>query len=110
MLQLQEQAVASLWGAGVFGVEMFLLDDGTILLNEVAPRPHNTGHYTYEACECDQFENHLRAVLGLPLGGTALRVGARYVPRNNAENIERSICYSSVRCTTGSVRTSICFY
>eukprot|EP00953_Heterococcus_sp_UTEX-ZZ885_P035482 18318-Heterococcus_DN1.PRE.4 len=55
---------------------MFLLNDGTILLNEVAPRPHNTGHYTYEACECDQFENHLRAVLGLPLGGTALRVGA----------------------------------
>jgi phosphoribosylaminoimidazole carboxylase len=80
--QLQVQAVASLWGAGVFGVEMFLVSDGTILLNEVAPRPHNTGHYTYEACECDQFENHLRAVLGLPLGGTALRVGARYVPRN----------------------------
>lgn len=40
------------------------------------PRPHNSGHYTYEACECDQFENHLRAVLGLPLGGTMLRVGA----------------------------------
>lgn len=39
-------------------------------------RPHNSGHYTYEACECDQFENHVRAVMGLPLGGTALRVGA----------------------------------
>lgn len=70
------KAVASLWGAGIFGVEMFLLEGGTVLLNEVAPRPHNTGHYTYEACECDQFENHLRAILGLPLGGTALRVGA----------------------------------
>ena len=39
-------------------------------------RPHNSGHYTYEACECDQFKNHLRAVLGLPLGGVDLRVGA----------------------------------
>lgn len=39
-------------------------------------RPHNSGHYTYEACECDQFENHVRAVMGLPLGGTSLRVGA----------------------------------
>lgn len=39
-------------------------------------RPHNSGHYTYEACDCDQFENHLRAVLGLPLGGTSMRVGA----------------------------------
>ncbi|CAM9528991.1 unnamed protein product [Chrysoparadoxa australica] len=71
-----ETAVASLQGAGVFGVEMFLLADDTILLNEIAPRPHNTGHYTIEACECDQFENHLRAMLGLPLGGTDLVVGA----------------------------------
>lgn len=39
-------------------------------------RPHNSGHYTYEACDCDQFENHVRAVLGLPLGGTSLRVGS----------------------------------
>ncbi|CAM9365244.1 unnamed protein product, partial [Laminaria digitata] len=69
-------AVESLWGAGVFGVELFLMKDGSVLLNEIAPRPHNSGHYTYEACECDQFENHVRAVLGLPLGGTSLRVGA----------------------------------
>ncbi|KAG5179448.1 AIR carboxylase-domain-containing protein [Tribonema minus] len=73
---LASKAVASLWGAGIFGVEMFLTPEGDVLLNEVAPRPHNTGHYTYEACECDQFENHLRAILGLPLGGTRLRVGA----------------------------------
>ncbi|CAM9551919.1 unnamed protein product [Scytosiphon promiscuus] len=70
------RAVESLWGAGVFGVELFLLKDGSVLLNEIAPRPHNSGHYTYEACECDQFENHVRAVMGLPLGGTGLRVGA----------------------------------
>ena len=60
---------------GIFGVEMFLLEDGSVLLNEIAPRPHNTGHYTMEACGVDQFEQHLRAVLGLPLGDCQLRVG-----------------------------------
>lgn len=71
---IAEKAVATFSGAGIFGVEMFLLSDGTILLNEVAPRPHNSGHYTMEACETSQFENHLRAILGLPLGSTALKV------------------------------------
>ncbi|CAE7269091.1 ade6 [Symbiodinium necroappetens] len=60
---------------GIFGVEMFLLEDGSVLLNEIAPRPHNTGHYTMEACGVDQFEQHLRCVLGLPLGDCQLRVG-----------------------------------
>ena len=64
---------------GVYGVEVFLLDDGkdTVLFNEVAPRPHNSGHYTIEACGMDQFEVHLRAILGLPIppGATHLRVG-----------------------------------
>jgi 5-(carboxyamino)imidazole ribonucleotide synthase len=56
----------------VFGVELFLLADGSLLLNEIAPRPHNSGHYTIEACVTSQFENHLRAVLGLPLGDTRM--------------------------------------
>jgi hypothetical protein len=46
------------------------MSDGSVLLNEVAPRPHNTGHYTIEASDCCQFENHMRAVMGLPLGST----------------------------------------
>ena len=66
-------AVAALDGAGIFGVEMFLLPDGSLLLNEVAPRPHNSGHYTIEACVTSQFEQHLRAVLGWPLGDPSLR-------------------------------------
>lgn len=66
-------AVAALDGAGVFGVEMFLLPDGSLLLNEVAPRPHNSGHYTIEGCVTSQFEQHLRAVLGWPLGDPSLR-------------------------------------
>jgi len=69
-------AISTFEAAGIFGVELFLLDDGRVLLNEIAPRPHNSGHYTIEACETDQFEMHLRAVLGLPLCGASLRVGA----------------------------------
>ncbi|MGH1340431.1 MAG: 5-(carboxyamino)imidazole ribonucleotide synthase [Nannocystales bacterium] len=57
---------------GVVGVEMFLLADGQVWLNEIAPRPHNTGHYTLDACATSQFENHLRAVLDMPLGDTSL--------------------------------------
>lgn len=74
--QLAERAVATLDGAGIFGVEMFLLPDGSLLLNEIAPRPHNSGHHTIEACHTSQFENHLRAILALPLGDTSLRVPA----------------------------------
>ncbi|VDC04033.1 unnamed protein product [Peniophora sp. CBMAI 1063] len=69
-----EKAVQSLEGAGVFGVEMFLTESGDILVNEIAPRPHNSGHYTIEACETSQYENHLRAILSLPLGSTSLKV------------------------------------
>lgn len=69
-------AVAPLEGCGIYGVELFVTADGRVLLNEVAPRPHNSGHYTIEACETDQFEQHLRAIAGLPLGSTALRVPA----------------------------------
>ena len=47
---------------------------GSLLLNEIAPRPHNSGHHTIEACHTSQFENHLRAILSLPLGSTSLRV------------------------------------
>ncbi|KAI5780920.1 phosphoribosylaminoimidazole carboxylase [Geopyxis carbonaria] len=65
--RLAEKAVSSFWGAGVFGVEMFLLEDGSLLLNELAPRPHNSGHYTIEACPTSQYEAHLRAITGLPL-------------------------------------------
>jgi len=69
-------AVAALEGAGVFGVEVFLLPDGQVLLNEVAPRVHNSGHVTMNACATSQFENHLRALLGWPLGDTSMTAGA----------------------------------
>lgn len=74
--QIAERAIATFCGAGIFGVELFLMPDGSLLINEIAPRPHNSGHYTLEASETTQFENHLRAVVGLPLGSTALKVPA----------------------------------
>jgi len=57
---------------GILGVEFFLLADGGLLVNEIAPRPHNSGHHTLDACATSQFEQQLRAVLGLPLGSTRL--------------------------------------
>ncbi len=57
---------------GTLAVEMFLTDNGEIFINELAPRPHNSGHYTIDLCETDQFEQHVRAVCNLPLGQTRL--------------------------------------
>ncbi|XP_047964476.1 phosphoribosylaminoimidazole carboxylase, chloroplastic [Salvia hispanica] len=70
------KAVSSLEGAGIFAVELFLTADGQILLNEVAPRPHNSGHHTIESCFTSQYEQHLRAVVGLPLGDPSMKVPA----------------------------------
>ncbi len=62
--------MAGLGYVGVLAVELFETADGTLIANEMAPRVHNSGHWTIDAAACDQFENHLRAVLGLPLGST----------------------------------------
>ena len=67
---LAVRTVEVLGGVGIFGVEMFLTEAGALLVNEVAPRTHNSGHHTIEANVTDQFEQHLRAVVGLPLGST----------------------------------------
>ena len=69
-------AIECIDGVGSFGVELFLEPDGRLCINELAPRVHNSGHYTIEACECSQFENHVRAVLGWPLGSPRMRTPA----------------------------------
>ncbi|WP_009632919.1 5-(carboxyamino)imidazole ribonucleotide synthase [Synechocystis sp. PCC 7509] len=77
--QIQEIAhklLNSLQAVGIFGIELFLLSDRQVLVNEIAPRTHNSGHFTLDACECSQFEQHLRAVCDLPLGNAALRAPA----------------------------------
>ena len=67
-----EDVLSALDGRGVLGVELFEVD-GDVLVNEVAPRPHNSGHYTIEGCHVSQFEHFARAILGLPLGDVSLR-------------------------------------
>jgi 5-(carboxyamino)imidazole ribonucleotide synthase len=58
--------------AGVFAVELFLTRSGDVLVNEIAPRPHNSGHFSIEACESSQFDQYVRLLLGLPLGSPRL--------------------------------------
>lgn len=116
-----QKAVGSLEGAGVFAVELFLTEDsqvliyilGTlpflfsfftyqsfsssqILLNEVAPRPHNSGHQTIECCYTSQFEQHLRAVVGLPLGDPSMRTPASIMYNILGEDDVIDICLSFI--------------
>jgi 5-(carboxyamino)imidazole ribonucleotide synthase len=77
--ELARAVVDELDGVGIFGVEFFIDRDDKAWINEIAPRPHNSGHHTFEACATDQFEQHLRAVLGLPLGSTEQFVPAALV-------------------------------
>ena len=84
--ELEDEAIAlataladHLDAVGVLAVELFVVADGRLLVNEVAPRPHNSGHATIDAAATSQFENHLRAVLDLPLGDTSVPVPAAMV-------------------------------
>jgi 5-(carboxyamino)imidazole ribonucleotide synthase len=70
--QIAEKIMAVLKGAGTFGIEMFVTQDDNIVINEIAPRVHNSGHHTLQSSETSQFEQHLRAILGLELGNTKL--------------------------------------
>ena len=69
--EIARAAAEALGHVGVMAVEMFLLPDGGLLINEIAPRVHNSGHYTLGACATSQFEQHVRAVCGLPFGSVA---------------------------------------
>jgi phosphoribosylaminoimidazole carboxylase PurK protein len=70
--KIARQVIESFNGIGVFGVEMFLTENDQVVINEVAPRVHNSGHLTMDLCDVGQFEMHLRAITGLPLTGTSL--------------------------------------
>jgi len=69
---IAKKTMEVLKGAGVFGVEMFIDQDDKIIINEIAPRVHNSGHHTLQSCKTSQFEQHIRAILGLKLGSTDL--------------------------------------
>lgn len=72
VIDISVKSIKILDGVGIFAVELFLTHSGEVLVNEIAPRPHNSGHYTVEACATSQFEQIIRAVTNLPLGSTKL--------------------------------------
>ncbi|MDP5157827.1 MAG: 5-(carboxyamino)imidazole ribonucleotide synthase [Flaviramulus sp.] len=81
---------------GLLAVEMFLTEDDQILINEVAPRPHNSGHQTIEASYTSQFEQHIRAILDLPLGRTGSKVGGVMVNLVGAEGFTGDVVYENI--------------
>jgi 5-(carboxyamino)imidazole ribonucleotide synthase len=70
--EIAKKTMTVLKGAGIFGIEMFVTQNDEVLINEIAPRVHNSGHHTLQSSETSQFEQHLRAILGLDLGSTKL--------------------------------------
>jgi 5-(carboxyamino)imidazole ribonucleotide synthase len=81
---------------GLLAVEMFQTENDEILVNEVAPRPHNSGHYSIEASYTSQFENHLRAILNLPLGNTASKVAGIMVNLVGEEGYSGNVVYENI--------------
>ncbi|MFB0942910.1 MAG: 5-(carboxyamino)imidazole ribonucleotide synthase [Patiriisocius sp.] len=81
---------------GLLAVEMFQTNDDQIIVNEVAPRPHNSGHYSIEASYTNQFEQHIRAILDLPLGNTASKVGGIMVNLVGEQNHTGDVAYQNI--------------
>jgi 5-(carboxyamino)imidazole ribonucleotide synthase len=77
--EIATEIITKLDMVGLLAVEMFVTKDGKVLVNEIAPRTHNSGHQTIESCTTSQFNQHLRAILGLPLGDTSLLIPATMV-------------------------------
>ena len=86
---------------GLLAVEMFQTEDDEILVNEVAPRPHNSGHYSIEASYTSQFENHLRAILDLPLGNTDSKVAGIMVNLVGSEGYSGPVVYENIEKILG---------
>ncbi len=93
---LAEATIEAFGLVGLLAVEMFLDTRGTLLINEVAPRPHNSGHHTIEACITSQYQQHLRAILDLPLGDTRLRSPAVMLNVLGEEGFSGPVVYSGV--------------
>lgn len=86
---------------GLLAVEMFQTEDDEVIVNEVAPRPHNSGHYSIEASYTSQFENHLRAILDLPLGNTDSKVAGIMVNLVGAEGYSGNVVYQNIEKILG---------
>ena len=95
-IELSEKTISKLGLNGILAVEMFLDKDDNLLINESAPRPHNSGHHTIESCMTSQYEQHLRAILGLPLGTTELLINSVLVNLLGAEGYNGNVRYEGI--------------
>ncbi|MCB9335854.1 MAG: 5-(carboxyamino)imidazole ribonucleotide synthase [Flavobacteriales bacterium] len=95
--KLAIDVVKSLDFVGLLAVEMFLDENDEILINEIAPRPHNSGHHTIESVVTSQYEQHLRAILGLPLGSTALKIPSIMVNVLGEPGFEGKVKYQGLK-------------
>ncbi len=94
--KLATQVSEAFQHVGLLAVEMFQTNDDKLLVNEVAPRPHNSGHYSIEASYTNQFEQHIRAILDLPLGNTDSKLGGIMVNLVGAENHSGNVLYENI--------------
>lgn len=94
--KLAEKVSEAFQHVGLLAVEMFQTEDDQILINEVAPRPHNSGHYSIEAAYTNQFEQHIRAILDLPLGNTESKVGGIMVNLVGDKDHEGEVVYENI--------------
>jgi len=102
-LSIEETAVQiainlsrSLNHIGLLAIEMFLTQDNKVLINEIAPRPHNSGHHTIECCYTSQFEQHLRSILNLPLGDTSIKIPGIMLNLVGENKVEGDVAYENM--------------
>ena len=95
---------------GLLAVEMFLTKNDEILINEVAPRPHNSGHFTIEACPTSQFEQHLRSILNLPLGNTAHKNFAIMLNLVGDYGFDGNVFYENLESAYNETNTHVHIY
>jgi len=108
--QLALKVMGKLDGAGVFCIEMFVDKEGLVFINEIAPRVHNSGHYTLEGCNISQFEQHLRAILGYPLATPYLIKHSVMINILGEEGVEGKVVIEGLLATLENQDTYIHFY
>lgn len=110
IMDIAEKLVHFLQPIGLLAIELFLDKNGQVLINELAPRPHNSGHLTIEANHTSQFEQHLRAILGLPLGDTGMKSPAVMLNLTGAPGYVGEVCYEGMELAFQTPGASIHLY
>ena len=95
---------------GLLAVELFITENDEILINEVAPRPHNSGHHTIECCLTSQFDKHIRSILNLPLGNTDLKIPGIMLNLVGENKIEGFVKYENIDEILNIIGVSAHFY